>query len=187
MIKTPFGWLIMKRVPPPPPDTLDSVDILKREPPDASAKVKHVLLGWTAAHTEDPRGAKRTRAELEKLVKATVARLKKGDKIDDVMSELSEDPSSAKTGRAFDVTPDAGLVAPFTNLSLRLKVGEVGVVKSDFGIHIIQRIDPAAAAAPPAGLPPPETKPAPGKPAETKPGEAKPADPKPADPKPEAK
>jgi len=32
-------------------------------------------------HAEDPRGTKRTRAELEKLVKDTIAKLQKGAKI----------------------------------------------------------------------------------------------------------
>jgi len=32
-------------------------------------------------------------------------------------------------------------VEPFKNLSLRLKPNEVGVVKTDFGIHIIQRVE----------------------------------------------
>jgi peptidyl-prolyl cis-trans isomerase D len=57
------------------------------------------------------------------------------------MTELSEDPGSAKAGTSYDVTPDAALVPPFKNLSLRLKVGEVGVVKTDFGMHIIQRTE----------------------------------------------
>jgi parvulin-like peptidyl-prolyl isomerase len=144
LVKSPFGWHIIKRVPPPPPpppDSLDSVDILKREPQTQKAKVKHILLGWTQVHTDDERGKKRERAALEKLVKETVAKLKKGDKIEPLMTELSEDPGSAKSGESYDVTPDAGLVPPFKNLSLRLKVGEVGVVKTDFGIHIIQRTE----------------------------------------------
>lgn len=141
MVKSPFGWHVIKRVPPPPPDALESADILKREPTTKSAKVKHILLGWTDVHAEDERGKKRTRAELEKLVKDTVAKLKKGDKIEPLMAELSEDPGSAKDGKSYDVTPDAGLVPPFKALSLRLKVGEVGVVKTDFGIHIIQRTE----------------------------------------------
>ena len=141
VVKAPYGYQIIKRLPPPPPDPLDSVDILKREPVTQKAKVKHVLLGWTDAHTEDPRGTKRSRADLEKLVKATVAKLQKGDKIEPIMAELSEDPGSAKSGQSYDVTPDAGLVEPFKNLSLRLKVGEVGVVKTQFGIHIILRTE----------------------------------------------
>jgi parvulin-like peptidyl-prolyl isomerase len=141
VVKSPFGYHVIKRLPPPPPDPLDSTDILKREPVTQKAKVKHILLGWTDAHTTDPRGTKRTRAQLEKLVKDTVAKLKKGDKIEPLMTQLSEDPGSAKSGQSYDVTPDAGLVAPFKNLSLRLNVGEVGVVKSQFGIHIIQRVE----------------------------------------------
>jgi hypothetical protein len=144
MVISEFGWHVMKRVPPPPPppaDSLESTDILKRDPVTQTAKVKHILLGWTEVHANDPRGVKRTRAELEKLVKDTVAKLKGGAKIEPLMAELSEDPGSASDGKSYDVSPDASLVEPFKNLSLRLKVGEVGVVKTQFGIHIIQRVE----------------------------------------------
>jgi parvulin-like peptidyl-prolyl isomerase len=141
IVQTQFGWHVIKRVPPPPPDSLESADILARQPVTQKAKVKHILLGWTAAHTDDPRGIKRDRATLEKLVKDTVDKLAKGAKIEPLMAELSEDPGSAKAGTSYDATPDAGLVPPFKNLSLRLNVKEVGVVKTDFGIHIIQRVE----------------------------------------------
>jgi len=144
LVKTPIGWSIVKRLtgkPVEPPDSLESADILKRAPKTEKAKVKHILLGWKDVHAgNDPR-SQRDRAALEKLVKETVAKLKKGDKIEPLMAELSEDPGSAKTGTGYDVTPDAGLVPPFKNLSLRLDKNEVGVVKTDFGIHIIQRIE----------------------------------------------
>jgi parvulin-like peptidyl-prolyl isomerase len=141
LVKSPFGWHVIKRVPPPPPDALESADILSRKPETDKAKVKHILLGWKEVHAEDERGKKRERTELEKLVKATVAKLKKGDAIEPIMAELSEDPGSSKDGKSYDVTPDAGLVEPFKNLSLRLKKDEVGVVKTDFGIHIIKRVE----------------------------------------------
>jgi parvulin-like peptidyl-prolyl isomerase len=142
VVKSEFGWHVVKRVPPPPPDPLESAAILKREPQTQSAKVKHILLGWTAAHPpDDEKGAKRDRKQLEKLVKDTVAKLTKGAKIEPLMAELSEDPGSAKSGKSYDVAPAARMVPPFKNLSLRLKVGEVGVVKSDYGIHIIQRVE----------------------------------------------
>jgi hypothetical protein len=142
MVLSPYGWHVMKRVPPPPPppaDSLESTDILKRDPQTKSTSVKHILLGWTEVHANDPRGEKRTRADLEKLVKDLVAQLKGGAKIEALMTQYSEDPGSAQSGESYPVTPDAGLVEPFKNLSLRLKVGEVGVVKTQFGIHIIQR------------------------------------------------
>lgn len=143
MVKSPLGWHVIKRMPPPPPDALDSADILKREPVTQKAKVKHILLGWKDNNGggDDPRGKARDRATLEKLVKGTMAKLKGGAKIEPLMAELSEDPGSAKSGEGYDVTPDAGLVEPFKNLSLRLNKGEVGAVKTDFGIHIIQRVE----------------------------------------------
>jgi parvulin-like peptidyl-prolyl isomerase len=144
LAKSPYGWHVMKRVappPPPPPDSLESAEILKRTPETEKARVKHILLGWKDVNSGDERAKKRDRAALEKLVKETVAKLKKGDKIEPLMKELSEDPGSAAAGTDYEVTPAAGLVPPFKNLSLRLKKGEVGVVKTDFGIHIIQRTE----------------------------------------------
>jgi len=141
LVRSPLGWHVVKRLPPEPPDALESVAILGRKPVTEKAVVKHILLGWTATHADDERGKTRDRATLERLVKATVAKLHKGAKIEPLMDELSEDPGSAKSGEPYTATPDAGLVAPFKNLALRLKVGEVGVVKSDFGIHIIQRVE----------------------------------------------
>ena len=81
-------------------------------------------------HRGSARQEARRAPTLEKLVKETVAKLQKGDKIEPIMAELSEDPGSAKSGEATTSTPDAGLVEPFKNLSLRLKLGEVGVVKT---------------------------------------------------------
>lgn len=143
LVKSPLGWHIIKRVPPPPPDPLDSTDILAREPVTEKAKVKHILVNWKDNNGggDDPRAQGRDRAALEKLVKGTVAKLQKGAKIEPLMAELSEDPGSAKSGEGYDVTPDAGMVEPFKNLSLRLNVNEVGAVKTEFGIHIIKRVE----------------------------------------------
>ena len=49
-------------------------------------------------------------------------RVQKGDKIEPLMAQLSEDPGSSKDGKSYDVSPTAQLVPPFKNLSLRLKV-----------------------------------------------------------------
>jgi hypothetical protein len=141
LVKSPFGWHVIKRIQPPPPDPIESADILARQPVTKKAKVKHILLGWTEVNSKDPRALKRSRADLDKLVKDTVAKLKAGAKIEDLMKQLSEDPGSSKTGESYDVTPDAQLVEPFKNLSLRLNVGEVGVVKTEFGVHIIERVE----------------------------------------------
>src|SRR5678815_3092663 len=104
MVKSPFGWHIIKRVPPPPPDPLESADILKRPQETQKAKVKHILIGWKDLNAGgDERAKNRTRPQLEQLVKQTLAKLKGGAKIEPLMKELSEDPGSSKTGEGYDV------------------------------------------------------------------------------------
>ena len=81
IVKSPFGWHVIKRVPPPPPRRRSSR-------PTSSSASRSTAEGEGQAHpprldrrshAEDPRGKKRDRATLEKLVKDTVAKLKKGD------------------------------------------------------------------------------------------------------------
>jgi parvulin-like peptidyl-prolyl isomerase len=141
VIKSLFGWHIVKRIAPPPPDPLESKDVLARDQAADKAKVKHILLGWTEAHTKDPRGTTRDRATLVKLVKDTVAKLRAGAAIEPLMKQLSEDPKTAATGDSYDVTPDASLQLEFKNLALRLKAGEVGVVRTPLGLHVVKRVE----------------------------------------------
>jgi parvulin-like peptidyl-prolyl isomerase len=147
LVRSPFGWHVVKRVvappppPPPPPDKLDSADILKRAPETEKAKVKHILVGWQQVNAGDPRAKKRSRAELEKLVPQILEEAKK-EPFESLMIKYSEDvPEAVKSGDAYPVTPDAGLVEPFKKLSLRLKVGEIGVVRTQFGMHVIKRVE----------------------------------------------
>ena len=57
------------------------------------------------------------------------------------MKEFSEDPGSSKTGEAYDIAPDAPMVPGFLKLGLRLKVGEVGIVLTEFGYHVMKRTE----------------------------------------------
>jgi hypothetical protein len=121
-----------------------SADILAREPVANTATVKHILISWSDLADSfggrlDPRAAKRTKADAEAEVRSLLKQLKDGADFDTVMRASSEDTGSAASGRAFTVTPDAQLVIEFRQLSLRLSVGEYGVVQSDFGFHIIKR------------------------------------------------
>jgi PPIC-type PPIASE domain len=125
--------------------TVVSSDILAREPVANTAQVKHILISWNdladafGGHI-DPRAAKRTKADAENDVRSLVEQLKEGADFDVLMKANSEDLGSASSGRTFTVTPDAQLVIEFRQLSLRLSVGEFGVIQSDFGFHIIKRV-----------------------------------------------
>jgi parvulin-like peptidyl-prolyl isomerase len=118
-----------------------TTEILGREPLANTAQVKHILIGWKDTETHDPRAEKRTKKDAEDQVRALVTQLKGGADFDAVMKEWSEDPGSAANGRAYAVSPDAQLVIEFKQLGLRLKVGEVGVVQSDYGFHIMKRVE----------------------------------------------
>ncbi|MBX3161228.1 MAG: peptidylprolyl isomerase [Deltaproteobacteria bacterium] len=131
---------------PPPTSEVVSKDILEREPVANTAEVKHILISWKDLAESfdgriDARAAKRTKADAEATIRGLLAQLKKGEDFDALMRSSSEDPGSAASARAYAVTPDAKLVIEFRQLSLRLKVGEIGVCQSDFGFHIIKRIE----------------------------------------------
>jgi parvulin-like peptidyl-prolyl isomerase len=119
-----------------------SGDILAREPVANNAQVKHILISWKDLDSaSDERAKKRTKAEAEALVKSLVTQIKAGADFDMLMKQHSEDPGSASSGRAYPVSPDAQLVIEFKQLGLRLNVSEVGVVQSDFGFHIMKRVE----------------------------------------------
>jgi parvulin-like peptidyl-prolyl isomerase len=117
-----------------------SADILAREPLANSAEVKHILIGWKDLEHADPAAQKRTKQEAEGQVKALVDQLKAGADFDALMKQFSEDRGSARNGTSFKVSPDASLVIEFKQLGMRLKVGEFGVCESEFGFHIIKRL-----------------------------------------------
>ncbi len=124
----------------------ESAEILSRDPVTQKAKVKHVLVSWKELAPafrgqQDPRGAQRSKADADALALQILDRVRKGEDIDKLMAELSEDPGSARTGRAYDVSEDAPLVPPFKRLSLRLNVNEAGAVQTDYGWHIIKRVE----------------------------------------------
>ncbi|MEO8840608.1 MAG: peptidylprolyl isomerase [Kofleriaceae bacterium] len=118
-----------------------SAEILSREPVANTAQVKHILIGWNDGESHDPRAAKRTKKDAEDQIKALMTQIAAGADFDALMKQWSEDPGSAGSGRAYTVSPDAQLVIEFKQLGLRLKVGEVGVVQSDYGFHIMKRIE----------------------------------------------
>ena len=119
-----------------------SGDILAREPVANNAQVKHILISWKDLESaRDDRAKKRTKQEAEGVVRSLVTQIKAGADFDMLMKQHSEDPGSAANARPYPVSPDAQLVIEFKQLGLRLNVNEVGVVQSDFGFHIMKRVE----------------------------------------------
>lgn len=120
-----------------------SADLLAREPVANSSKIKHILISWKDLEQggKDPRAKARTKDQAEGLVRSLVTQVKAGADFDLLMKQHSEDPGSASNGRAYDVSTDAQLVIEFKQLGLRLNVNEIGVVQSEFGFHIMKRVE----------------------------------------------
>jgi hypothetical protein len=132
---------------PEPPSSLISEEILARDPLANHTVVKHILIGWRdladaygGRDKMDPRAAGRTKEEAEALVRSLLKQLDGGADFDTLMVAHSEDPGAITKPDGYDVTPDAGLVIEFRALGLRLVVGEIGVVQSDYGFHIMKRV-----------------------------------------------
>jgi len=117
---------------------IQSNDILARDARANRTMVKHILISWQGRGQSK---ATRSRDEADTLALEVLERVRAGGAIEPLMAEFSEDPGSATSGEAYEATPSAQLVFEFKRLALRLDVGEAGLVLSDFGWHVIQRID----------------------------------------------
>jgi hypothetical protein len=125
-------------------DPVESADILNRDPLANAAQIKHILIGWNQTGNDghgDKRAAARTQKDAQDLIRALLEQIKQGADFDALMKKYSEDPGSASSARAYDVNPKAELVIEFKQLGLRLKLNEVGVVKSEYGYHIMKRVE----------------------------------------------
>lgn len=125
--------------------SVESHEILEREPRSNKTKVKHILISWkdksdAFGSGADPRALKRTKLDAEREVRSLMQQIAAGADFDALMKAHSEDRGSAADAEAYDVSPDAQLVIEFRQLGLRLDVDEVGVVETDFGFHIIKRL-----------------------------------------------
>ncbi len=126
--------------------TVETTEILDREPRANRTQVKHILISWRDKAAAfgggaDERALERDKRAAERQVRQLVKQLGAGADFDALMTLHSEDRGSAEQAEAYEVTPDARLVIEFRQLGLRLDVGEIGVVETDFGFHIIKRIE----------------------------------------------
>jgi peptidyl-prolyl cis-trans isomerase SurA len=90
--------------------------------------------------TLDSRAEARNEAQADELASQLLARCAKGERFEDLMRQYSEDPGSAATGMVYTVTETSRFVEPFKDLALHLKPQECGLVRSQYGWHVIKRL-----------------------------------------------
>jgi peptidyl-prolyl cis-trans isomerase D len=106
-----------------------------------SVKVRHILIPFIGARSTDPTvtktddEAKKTADSLLSVVKANRS------KFPDLVTAFSSDQGSVQNGGEYDFHPYNTMVKPFNDFEFENKKGDIGVVKTDFGYHIIEILD----------------------------------------------
>ncbi|MDP3842960.1 MAG: peptidylprolyl isomerase [Oxalobacteraceae bacterium] len=116
-------------------------DFIKKNPiSDADIKAEYDKFKAQAGDKEYH--ARHILVEKEDDAKAIIAKLKSGDKFED-LAKQSKDPGSADKGGDLDWATPASYVKPFSDALIALQKGQITEtpVKSDFGYHVIKLED----------------------------------------------
>lgn len=116
-----------------------------------SAKVRHILIAYAGSGVSD---TKLTKTQAKATADSLLGLLKKGAKFNDFVEKYSDDsgknmPPDKKEGEDYPgkggdygwLNANSQFVEPFKNAGLDNKKGELLVVESQFGYHIIEVLD----------------------------------------------
>ncbi len=117
-----------------------------------SAKVRHILIAYQGSGASET--VTRSKVQAKSMADSLVGLLKKGGKFVDFVEKLSDDngkkmPPNKKAGEYYMgkggdygwLNANSGFVEPFKNAGLDGKKGDLKVVESQFGYHIIEVLD----------------------------------------------
>lgn len=111
--------------------------IAERMLPD-SVKVRHILIPFAGAASAAPTVTS-TKEQAQKTADSVLAVVKRNrSKFADLVTELSSDQGSVANGGEYDFHPYTTMVKPFNDFTFEGKTGDLGVVETAFGFHIIE-------------------------------------------------
>lgn len=106
-----------------------------------SVKVRHILIPFVGARGTDPTVTK-TDAEAKKTADSLLSVIKANrSKFPELVTAFSSDQGSVQNGGEYDFHPYNTMVKPFNDFEFENNKGDLGVVKTDFGYHIIEILD----------------------------------------------
>ncbi|OUS03526.1 peptidylprolyl isomerase [Flavobacteriales bacterium 33_180_T64] len=106
-----------------------------------SAKVRHILIphiGSTRAAADVTQTEEQAKATADSVL--TVVRANRS-KFPELVTALSSDQGSVEKGGEYDFHPSTQMVKPFSDFEFHNNVGDIDVVKTQFGFHIIEILD----------------------------------------------
>ncbi|OIQ21789.1 MAG: peptidylprolyl isomerase [Flavobacterium sp. MedPE-SWcel] len=108
--------------------------------PGSTAKVSHILV--TFEGTKAPKPSEMTKEEAKAKADDILKKVKANpDSFAQLAKENSEDPGSKDKGGIYDNVSKGQMVPEFDAFLFDNKIGEVGVVETDFGYHVIKVLD----------------------------------------------
>ena len=103
-----------------------------------SAKAKHILIRFAGLSTA-PQDVVRTKENAQKLADSILSVVKKdASKFDALAADLSEDLSNKDKGGDLGYFTPGRMVKTFNDFVFDNKTGDLGVVETDFGFHVIE-------------------------------------------------
>ncbi|HOP99351.1 MAG TPA: peptidylprolyl isomerase [Acetivibrio clariflavus] len=98
--------------------------------------VKHILVSTNDKETNEPLPEDKV-AEKKKLAEEILQKVKAGEDFDALVKQYSDDPGSVDKGGQYVIS--RGQTAPeFDEWSFNAKEGDIDIVKTDFGFHIMK-------------------------------------------------
>ncbi len=98
---------------------------------EEQAKVRHILI---TSRENDPDEAKN-----KKLADSILYAIRRdSSKFSSLVTKYSEDPGSVPNGGVYSWFPKGQMVPEFNDFSFEKRIGSTGVVKTNYGFHIIQ-------------------------------------------------
>jgi len=96
-------------------------------------KVRHILLSA-------PKGDSLKLKAVRKMADTLILKINK-DNFTEYVNKYSEDPGSKSTGGVYENFLDFEMVPQFSKFAVEKPIGTIGMVTSDFGIHIMEVMD----------------------------------------------
>jgi len=102
-----------------------------------SAKARHILVRFAGLQTA-PQDVVRTKEDARKLADSILSVVKKdANKFDTLAADFSEDLSNKDKGGDLGYFTPGRMVKPFNDFIFDNKIGDMGVVETNFGFHVI--------------------------------------------------
>lgn len=115
--------------------------VIAEEQLSDSIKSRHILIPFKGALNAQP-DVTYTKEDAKRIADSALAVVRSDkSKFAEVVTALSADPGSIANGGEYDYHPAGTMVETFDDFENNKNIGEIGVVETDFGYHIIEVLD----------------------------------------------